>query len=382
MEVAFLDDRVHPVTKDVPDADLYALSFFPPAATRGMEIADMLREMGKRVVAGGMFPTLMPDEVQEHCDAVVVGEGELVWPQVCYDAAAGQLKPRYQAKDWADLSKLPVPRIDLYLDAEDGLFSPYDYPLQLSRGCPLNCYSCSLPACMGRSLRFFPEETVLETLKQFVSSGKRCCLAEDTAFFLVPRFRAFLKKAAEWRKTQPVRFHYVGTSPLMLSKTEDKVLDELREAGFERLYVVCGFDPITRAAFGRGDPESMAQAEEAIQRCHDHGVEPYPSFTVGNEDEDEGVFDRVLEFADRTQLNIAEFTIATPYPGTPMWDKMVTEERILDYTWKRYNDAHVVFQPSTMSVEQLQAGYLYMWKEFYRTRQYVKDIEALSTVQL
>ena len=104
-EVAFTDDRLTPVGNDPPEADLYALSFFTPAASRAFEIADGLRALGKKVIAGGVFPTMMPEECARHFDAVVIGEGEAVWPEVCRDAAnelAGQRK-----REIDELARLP-----------------------------------------------------------------------------------------------------------------------------------------------------------------------------------------------------------------------------------------------------------------------------------
>jgi radical SAM superfamily enzyme YgiQ (UPF0313 family) len=155
--IEFRDDRVDDVgLDDCDDVTLVALSFFTAAAKRGMELADAFRARGKQVVAGGLFPTMMPDTVAPHVDAVVVGEAEGVWPEVLRDAAAGKLKPRYTESEQVDLSTLPLPRVDLYLDREGPRYHPDDYPVQTSRGCPLACYACALPTSMGKKLREYP----------------------------------------------------------------------------------------------------------------------------------------------------------------------------------------------------------------------------------
>jgi radical SAM superfamily enzyme YgiQ (UPF0313 family) len=385
-EVAFLDDRIHPIEEHLPEADLYALSFFTPAASRAIEIAQRIRAQGRPVVAGGIFPSMMPELCAQHFDAVVVGEGEAHWPALVADAQAGSLRPIYRPDAPLDLANVPPPAVHLYLDAEDERFSPDDYPLQISRGCPFACDACVLPTCMGKKIRFFPEETVWQTLLAFARKNKRCCLTEDTSFIPVPgtrrRFRKLLCRIAEHRKSEPMELSYVGTSMPLLLHLEDEVFEEVREAGIGRFYLVGGFDPITRGAFGPGDPDMLAKAELCVRRCQDHGVEPYVSFLVGNEQDDAGTFDRMLEFADRVGLNIAEFAVATPYPGTPMWHQMTREDRILDRTWKHYNDANVVFRPAQLSPERLQEGYLYLWREFYRSRQHLREADpSLSTVQ-
>ncbi|NMB76613.1 MAG: B12-binding domain-containing radical SAM protein [Myxococcales bacterium] len=379
IEVAFVDDRIHPVTERLPEADLYALSFFTPAATRALEIGDFLRARKKTVVMGGIFPTMMPDECEGHCDALVQGEGEPVWPELLADFAAGRLKKRYRAAAPADLETLPPPRVDLYLDAESAAFAPDDYPLQTSRGCPFACDCCVLPDVMGKKIRHFPESTVEKTLLAFAARGKLCSLTEDTSFMFVAgarrRFRALLRALAERYLKQGARLSYIGCSMPLLLNVEPEVLAEVRRAGIDRFYLVCGFDPITREAFGRGEAAAMAKAEECIRRCHEVGVEPYISLLAGNDSDDRGVFDRILSFCERTRIQTAEFVVATPYPGTPMWRKLQSENRILDRTWKRYNDANVVFRPAQMSPEELQEGYLRMWREFYRSRKHLAQAD-------
>ena len=272
-----------------------------------------------------------------------------------------------------DLERLRPPRVDLYLDAEDPSNSPDDYPLQLSRGCPLHCDACALPVQLGAEMRFHTEQNVLHTLTKLSEAGKRISLTEDTSVFALQgarrRLRAFLDQViAAQARGLPVNLSYLGISMPMILSLEAKLMAQLRETGMERFYLVGGFDPITRKAFGLADPKALDRAKRCIDRCHDHEIDPYVSFLVGNPDDDEGVFDRMLDFTSEMGVDLAEFAIATPYPGTPTWHRYQAEGRIFDYEWKHYNDANVVFTPHKMSAETLEAGYLHLWREFYRDR--------------
>lgn len=371
VDIAFHDDRVTPFPLD-READLYAMSFFTPAATRALELADQLRARGKLTVAGGIFPTMMPDETAEHFDAVVTGEGEGVWAEVLADARRGKLKKRYSADAPYDLSKLPPPRIDLYVDNESPTLRPDDYPLQLSRGCPLACDACVVPGTLGKGLRVVPRETVKTALANLAKYGKRAALTEDTSFFFFSgarrHFREFLDDLREDPRPSYEKVSYVGISAPMVLSVDPTLMREVIEAGIDRFYLVGGFDPITRKAFGQGDPAALEKAHRVIDKCHELGIEPYVSFLVGNETDDEGVFDRMLEFCARTKLDKCEFAVFTPYPGTPSWHRLAAEERIIDRTWKHYNDANVVFRPKQMSADRLQRGYLELWRDFYRGR--------------
>ncbi len=369
-ELDFRDDRLEDIGLD-DELDLVAISCFTPSAKRALEIADSFRARGRRVVMGGIFPSAMPDIAAQHCDAVVVGEGEGVWLQVLADAARGQLAPRYEASAPFPVDKLPLPRVDLYLDKEGVRYHPDDYPVQTSRGCPLKCVACAVPLSLGRTLRNLPHEHVLGVIDFLNSRGKLGSFTEDTSFFptagALRRFSALCDTIAA--RESPAKVSYIGVSMPMILATPDTVLDRMNRAGINMFYLVGGFDPVTQNAFTGRDPKATQRAIDAIRKSYDHGIEPYTSFLVGNDADDEGTFDRMLEVADRAKLRKAEFAIFTPYPGTPSWHRLLAEGRILHRDWSKYNDANVVFQPSLMSPERLLQGYLQLWRDFYRSRQ-------------
>ncbi|MBI5532370.1 MAG: B12-binding domain-containing radical SAM protein [Deltaproteobacteria bacterium] len=378
VQVAFHDDRVKPLTLDV-EADLYALSFFTPAATRALELADMLRAAGRKVVAGGIFPTMMPEVAGAHFDSIVVGEGEGVWNALLSDFGKGALKPRYEQTEPFDLEKLPPPRVDLYVEAESAALHPDDYPLQISRGCPLNCDACVVPYSMGKKVRLVPREVSKTALSDLAKAGKLAAITEDTSFFAFSGARRHLRTFLADLKNDPrprgQKISYLGCSMPMILSLDPTLIQEISDAGIDRFYLVCGFDPITRNAFGKGDPDAMDRAIRSVQRCHEFGIEPYTSLLVGNETDDEGVFDRILEFTVKAKVPKTEFAIFTPYPGTPSWHQLEGEGRIFDKAWKHYNDANVVFKPKQMSAERLLDGYLTLWREFYKDKLHLAEME-------
>ncbi|MEI7894547.1 MAG: radical SAM protein [Myxococcales bacterium] len=368
----FRDDRLEDVGL-TDNVDLVAISCFTPSAKRAMELADSFRAQGKQVVMGGIFPTMMPDEVAPHTDAIVLGEGEGVWAQVLEDAAKRQLKPRYTEVVPFDLEQLPLPRVDLYMDKEGGAFTPDDYPVQIARGCGFACDACVLPAVMGKKFRYLPLKHILGQIEQLAKRGKRASFTEDTSFFLGAPQRKF-SEVLDALQGSKAAISYIGTSMPFLHMAPDILFEKMKGAGVGMFYLVGGFDPVTRGAFTGKDPKSYRKALESVKKSLDHGIEPYTSFLVGNEDDDEGTFDRMLEFADKAGIRKAEFAIFTPYPGTPAWFRLEGEGRILSRDWSLYNDANVVFRPKLMSPERLLEGYLYLWEEFYRPRQGLREL--------
>jgi radical SAM superfamily enzyme YgiQ (UPF0313 family) len=374
-EIEFRDDRLESAARPT-DADLVAFSFFTPAATRAFELASIFRDMGKTVVAGGIFPTMMPEVCAEHFDAVVVGEGETVWPQLLEDFRAGTLKLRYQASCAADVRALPLPRVDLYLEQEQpgGVFSPDDYPVQTSRGCPMTCVACVLPTSMGRSLRAFPTEHILGQLEQLGAAGKKACLTEDTAWFPGATARAFETLLDRVAEEGGADISYVGVSMPQVLAATPRMLAKAKAAGVDMVYLVGGFDPVTKRAFTGEDPKMLARAHACIAKLDAAGIEPYTSFLLGNDDDDLGTVDRMLEFAAAAGIRKAEFALFTPYPGTPAWQNLRAAGRITDLQWNHYNDANVVFRPARMTSDELTEGYLRLWRDFYRGKEHLKSL--------
>jgi radical SAM superfamily enzyme YgiQ (UPF0313 family) len=159
------------------------------------------------------------------------------------------------------------------------------------------------------------------------------------------------------------------------------MLELAKRAGVDMFYLVGGFDPVTRGAFTGKDPKQLQRAHDAIARSLDAGIVPYTSFLLGNDEDDEGTVDRMLEFATTSGITKAEFAIFTPYPGTPAWHRLEREGRILDRTWSRYNDANCVFQPKQLTPEQVTEGYLRLWREFYAGKDFSHVSVAERTIQ-
>jgi radical SAM superfamily enzyme YgiQ (UPF0313 family) len=367
VELEFRDDRRCSAMTET-DADLVALSFFTPQATRAFELAAYFKDMKKTVVAGGIFPSLMPDLVQPHVDSVAVGEGEYTWPRLLSDFARGALEPRYQASCPVG-ADVPGPDFSLLLGAEGPNYHPDDYPVQISRGCPLSCTACALPVSMGKNLRPFSLERIMAQLDRLDAAGKRACLTEDTSWLPGPS-RTRMEELFDHLITSGRRsaVSYIGISMPQILTTPLRLLEKAKRAGVDMFYLVGGFDGITTKAFTGKNPVALEKAKAVIEKCKDVDIEPYTSFLIGGDQDDLRTVDRMLEFANETGIRKAEFAIFTPYPGTPSWYRLVEEGRILTTDWSRYNDANAVFQPAQMSPEELVESYLRLWREFYAPR--------------
>jgi radical SAM superfamily enzyme YgiQ (UPF0313 family) len=376
-DVSFHDDRVAAIVPQ-RDADLVAMPLFTPAAERGLELADRYRELGVPVVAGGIFTSLMPDLVAPHVDALCIGEGEGVWPQMIRDFVAGELKPRYRASNDLDLGEIGVPRYELYVQWVDELrrtrqadYPDLDFPVQMSRGCPVPCDHCVVPYYLGPNIRYAPPEKVRACFEELMSFGqwRGATLIEDVQALPSARVQQHLIAVAEACADLDTRVAYIGSSPQFLRYASDPFFEALQSLGVLQVYTMFGFGPTSRRATARDATAAEKQVViDAVHRVQDHGLEMYGSFAIGQEDEDESVYDRVMEICDKSSIRVAEFAVTTPYPGTPAWKRLSAEDRMLGRPWREFNDAHVTFEPKHMSADTLQRIYLDLWRDFYKGR--------------
>jgi radical SAM superfamily enzyme YgiQ (UPF0313 family) len=227
---------------------------------------------------------------------------------------------------------------------------------------------------MTKTLRDYSLTQVVAQLEQLAARGKRACLTEDTSW-LPGKGRRLLEALFDHliAEGKEATVSYVGISMPMILATPIELLHKARRAGVKMFYLVGGFDPVTMRAFTGRDEKQLARAYQSIAKCFEADIEPYTSFLYGQDDDDVGTVDRMLEFASRSGIRKAEFAVFTPYPGTPSWHRLVKEDRILTREWRRYNDANCVYQPRQLTPDQVVGGYLRLWREFYADKGYFQD---------
>lgn len=351
IEVRLIDENVEPVEPN-EETDLAAISCSTGTAEHAYEIADTYRMLGVSVVMGGPHPTALPNEALEHADSVVVGEAEDVWPQVVADAGAGRLRPIYRAESLCDLAALPVPKRDLLRP------NSYLFPgtVETGRGCPQDCKFCSVSRTFGRGRRLRPVRDVVAEMEQIDS---------DLIVFMDDNILAPPGRAKElFREMIPLKRKWGGQSWLP-PLADDELLDLARKSGCVALFV--GLESISEASLkGAGKTSnSPARYKELIRKSRDHGVGILGSFVLGFDEDDKSVFKRTVEFAVKARLDVAQFSILTPYPGTASFDELHAAGRIFDYKWSNYTMSHAVFHPKQMTAEQLKEGHDWAESSFY-----------------
>jgi radical SAM superfamily enzyme YgiQ (UPF0313 family) len=321
--------------------DLVGITAATFSSQRAYDLADAFRKQGAKVIIGGVHACLMPEECLRHADAIVVGEAEYVWPRVLEDAAAGALKKVYQQDKPTDMDDVPIPRRDLF--RQDPLVSM----IQATRGCNHACKFCYLPNVPWHQHRRRSPDKVYQEL-QGIKQGivyfvdDNLFVDEDYAISLCEKI-APLKKA--WSVQAPTT---VARNPRLL-RAMQKSGCFFVQVGFQTVHP----DSLQRAGVMQNKIENY---QEIVRRFHEHGILVQGFFIFGFDNEDQRIFRTAETSIKQMELEDALLYILTPYPGTPIYDQLKGEGRLLLHEREKYGWANAVFQPAKMTPQELEQG--------------------------
>ncbi|MBT0663347.1 B12-binding domain-containing radical SAM protein [Geobacter pelophilus] len=351
--VELCDENIEPLAL-ATDADLVAITAMTPQAPRAYQIAAQFKAVGKTVVMGGFHASNLPEEALQHLDSVVVGEGELIWPQLLADFQHGRLQRLYRSSDLIAMTAIPIARRQLFA----GKKYLFTNTLQTTRGCPFDCEFCSVTAFYGRHYRKRPIDNVLAELEELRRRN-------SFAFFVDDNLVADRKYALElFAGMKGMGFKWLSHAPIDFADDRE-FIKAAGEAGCVALFV--GFESLNQEALkamGKVTNTATSYLEDA-QVFRDNGIGILGSFVMGNDGDTPEVFERTLAFCEQARLEGAIFPILTPYPGTEVRRRLEAEGRILSNAWEDYDMEHVTFQPKGMSVAELQQGYDWLNRSFY-----------------
>jgi radical SAM superfamily enzyme YgiQ (UPF0313 family) len=362
--VRIVDENVTQIDFSM-EIDLVGISAMTSTAPRSYEIADHYRKRGVKVVLGGIHPSLMPEEASEHADAVAVGEAEGVWPRILADADNGGLDQIYRADAFPAASTIPCPRYDLLQRKSYWVKSM----VQTTRGCPYNCNFCTVTRFFGGTFRVRPVRNVIEQVR---------LLKSKFIGFVDDNIIGNLKYAAELLKALVKEKIYWSAQSSVNIVRNLSLLKLLRKSGCKGLFI--GFESVSQNSL-REAGKSQNRAREykkAISILHDHGITVQGAFIFGFDSDDKSVFDQTVDFCFDSKIDLVQFALLTPFPGTGLFEGLHKENRILTYDWSKYNMSNVVYQPSQMSPEELREGWEDAYRRFYGRLPILRRILSLG----
>ena len=352
-EVALGDENMRPLDFS-GEVQLVGLTAMTPQAPRAYEIAAAFRARGVPVVMGGFHASNLPQEALRHVDAVVVGEGEEVWPRLLADLGKGNLRQLYRSRAPLDMAGIPIARREVFA-AQGYLLTS---TVQTTRGCPHECEFCSVTSFFGRTYRERPVEQVLSELDSLRKSGSFVFFVDDN---LVANRRYALSLFAGM---QGMGLKWLSHAPIDFAR-DSELLSAAGMAGCVGMFV--GFESLkqeTLAALGKRTNRADSYLSQ-VRAIQDQGIGILGSFVLGCDGDTPAIFEPILRFCETVRLEAAIFPILTPYPGTRVRERLEKEGRITSNDWGDYDMGHVNFVPRGMSASELQAGHDWLNGVFY-----------------
>ena len=350
------------------DYDLVAITSYSAQIYEAYELAGRYKEAGIPVVIGGTHVIAEPEEAKRYADSVVIGEAEPLWPKLIEDFRNGSLQPFYKEErpGTYDLANSPVPRYDL--------LEPKNYnriTVQTSRGCPHDCEFCAGSKLFGTGFRQKPVDLVIREIKSIKEKWPKPFIefADDNTFVDKKWSKDFL------RALIPLEIKWFTETDISVADDEE-LLRLMYHSGCYQLLI--GLESTNRVSLNGLDTHNWKLKRldgylAAINRIQSNGITVNGCFVVGLDGDTPNIFGEIRDFIQESRLLEAQVTVLTPYPGTPLYKRLKSEGRLLkDKCWDRCTLFDINFMPKNMSIEELEKGLLWLFKEIYTEEEYLK----------
>jgi radical SAM superfamily enzyme YgiQ (UPF0313 family) len=335
------------------DFDLVAISSYSAQIREAYQIADNFRQQGAKVVMGGLHVSQLPEEAEKHCDAVMVGEGELFWTELIRDFEANQLKPIYRAGGREfDLSQAPLPAYEL--------LAPEQYnrlTVQATRGCPFRCEFCGSSPLLSQRYKHKPIAKVLREIDCIKEIWQRPIIefVDDNALVN----RSYWKILLSELKKRQVR--WFAEADISVSEDEE-LLQMMRSSGCVQILIglespiLAGLDGLEQR--WNWKKQKMPHYLSAIRQIQSSGIRVIGCFIVGLDGHDSKIFEEIYQFAVAAELFDIQITLPTPFPGTAFYSRLKRERRLLEpEAWDKCTLFDLNFQPKYLTVSELREGF-------------------------
>jgi radical SAM superfamily enzyme YgiQ (UPF0313 family) len=373
---AFIDERRYEISlvdeynQKIPyhrPFDLVAVTVNTVNAPHCYEIGRVFRQQGAWVAFGGPHATLLPDEAGRHCDTLLIGEGEEIWPQFLHDFYSGKAQSRYRSEIPPGLAHLPKPRWDL-LRHRTPLMKGAVFA---TRGCPYHCRYCNLKQIYHDCFRTRPKNEVLEEIRALPS---RHFVFWDDNFFADA---TYAKELMHGLKPLGKRW---AAQVTIADCTDEELLQAARDSGC--LYLFIGLESFSEASLLDAGKQinRISDYEKIIQGLHHHGIMIQAGIIFGFDSDNKHIFLNTLQACERLGIDGATVSILTPLPRTPIYEEMKREGRLITEDWSRYNGkTRVAYVPKDMTPGELYAGYMGFRRSFYSLPSFWKRMRVSRT---
>ena len=332
-----VDEALEEVTDaDLLWADLVMVGGMEVQKEGMREVLARARRLKRRTIVGGPYASSVPERMLTLADHVVVGEPDEVFAEIAAALESGAAQRLYEITVKPDVTRTPIPRFDLLK-----LKSYATMAIQFSRGCPFQCEFCDIIILYGRKPRTKQPQQVLAELDTLIRLGwmKQIFIVDDNFIGNHQRALELCVELEKWQQAHgfPVMF-YTEASMDLARKTA--LLDAMVRANF--LHVFLGIEsPSAESLQETRKFQNLAvDPVSCIDILHSRGMWVTGGFIVGFDSDKEDIFDRQIEFIERTAIPWALLNSLHAMPGTALYARMQEEGRLLEEAPHTSGDAN------------------------------------------
>ena len=338
---------------DKLNTDVLGITVLTPQSQEAYKIAKNYKQKNPKckIIMGGPHVSALPHEAEKYADHIVIGEAE----PVISDLVEGNIKEKIvRCNQLTDINKLPFPDTSLI----KGLRSVEFLPVSTSRGCPFNCKFCSVTSMFGKKYRWRDTKQIIKELQN--TKSKRIFFHDDNFCANQNRTLELLQSMKDAGETKR---EWVCQTRIDITNN-DKLLNLMKETNCEKIFF--GFESInskTLKSFQKS--QTLEQIKNCIKKIKDYGINIWGSFILGSDTDDKNTIKNTIDFCNENEIELPQFNILTPFPGTKIYEELNKQKRIFNKNWDYYDAAHVVFKPRKLTSYDLQKGIMDAFSELY-----------------
>ncbi len=364
---------------DLAWADVVFLSGMIAQRDSAHALVGRCKAAGKTIVAGGPLFTVEYPQFPE-VDHFVLNEAEETLPAFLRDWESGQARRLYESAEFPDLQQTPAPLWDLAPLRRYASMS-----IQYSRGCPFDCEFCNVTSLFGHRPRVKTAEQVVRELDGLWQQGWR-----GGIFFVDDNFignkrilkEELLPALIRWREDKKGLPFFTEAS---INLADDEELMRLMvKAGFNQVFI--GIETPEEAGLAECNKRQNRDRDLVadVQRIQRAGLEVQGGFIVGFDSDTANVFQRQIEFIQKSGIVTAMVGMLQALPGTKLYQRLSQQGRLLGQTSGDNADGTTNFMPR-MNRQLLADGYKRLVRHLYapgpyyqRVRTFLREYRAPS----
>jgi len=357
--VKIVDERYSNINFD-EKYDIVLINFNLSSSPRAYELANIFKEKEVKVVFSGWYPSYNPKEALDHADSVLIGRNELNWLELLGDFEKDKLQKFYGPKKYDRSLKIPPTNVEI-----PGLV--ITGAVEATRGCTFKCEFCP-EANLPGSGEFY-KRPIDEVIDEIKSISQKIIMFYDNSLTNDTNYtKELFKKMIGLKK----RFFCSGNSNALANDIELVKLS--KKAGC--ISWLIGFESVDQETIEYIGKRSnkVQEYKKAVENIHKNKMAVIGSFIFGFDTDKKNVFEQTLKIIDELKIDVVDFCILTPIPGTPVYEKFEKEGRIITKNWSKYDMKNVVFKPKNMTAEELTNGVKKLYKNYYSTPNMLKRI--------